>query len=143
VRVASPVRAGLRELAASRCFYCGRAAGDSAAQIDHFLPWTRHIDNGLANLVYAHSFCNNAKRARLAAEGHLQRWVDQLRDPTYAPEMTELAAERHWDCVPASSLSAARGISRALHDGYPLWQTKRSFSPADHDRLEAILNVAV
>ena len=57
--------------------------------------------------------------------------------------MTGLAAEQRWDCVPASSLSGARGIYLALHDGYPLWQTKRSFSPADHDRLAAILNVAV
>jgi 5-methylcytosine-specific restriction endonuclease McrA len=76
-----PVPRGLRELAADRCFYCGRDVGSAAAQIDHFVAWTRHIDNGLANLVFAHASCNNAKRAYPAAEPHVEHWVQRLLDP--------------------------------------------------------------
>jgi hypothetical protein len=53
----TPVTASLRGVAGGRCFYCG-AAVRRGAQIDHFLPWTRQIDNGIENLVFAHGACN-------------------------------------------------------------------------------------
>jgi hypothetical protein len=136
-----PVKRGLRELAAGRCFYCNRKVGSSPAQIDHFLAWTRHIDNGLANLVFAHASCNNAKRAYLAAEPHVERWVQRLLDSSYTRGLVDLAAEEHWDHDPASSVAAARGIYLALHDGYPLWQERGIFTPASRDRLAAALDV--
>jgi hypothetical protein len=138
-----PVSGDLRELAADRCFYRGGKVGSAPAQIDHFLAWTRHIDNGLANLVFAHASCNNAKRAYLAAEPHVERWVLRLLDPARARGLTEIAQQRHWEHEPASSIAAARGIYLALHDGYPLWQERGLFTPASRDRLAAALDVVL
>jgi hypothetical protein len=136
-----PVTRGLRELAADRCFYCDRKVGSARGQIDHFLAWTRHIDNGLANLVFAHASCNNAKRAYLAAEAHVEHWVGRLLDPVYARGLVDLAEEHRWGHAPESSVAAARGIYLALYDGYPLWQERGVFTPASRDRLAAALNV--
>ena len=136
-----PVTRGLRELAAGRCCYCGREVGSAPAQIDHFLAWTRHIDNGLANLVFAHASCNNQKRSYLAAEPHVEHWVRRLLDPPSARGLVDLAHQHHWDHDPASSVAAARGIYLALYDGYPLWQERGVFTPASRDRLAATLDL--
>ena len=136
-----PVAGGLRELAADRCFYCGGRVGSASAQIDHFVAWTRHNDNGVANLVFAHARCNNAKRAYLAAEPHVERWVRRLLDPAYARGLVDIARQHRWEHDPASSVAAARGIYLALHDGYPLWQERGVFTPASRDRLAAALDV--
>jgi hypothetical protein len=136
-----PVARGLRELAADRCFYCGRKVGSATSQIDHFLAWTRHIDNGLANLVFAHASCNSAKRAYLAAELHVEHWVRRLIEPAYARGLMEMAEGHRWDFDPESSVAAARGIYLALYDGYPLWQERDVFTPASRSRLAEALNV--
>jgi hypothetical protein len=136
-----PVTRDLRELAADRCFYCDGKVGSAPAQIDHFVAWTRHIDNGLANLVFAHARCNNAKRAHLAAESHVEHWVRRLLDPACASGLVDIANQHHWDHDPTSSVAAARGIYLALYDGYPLWQERGVFTPASHDRLASALSV--
>lgn len=139
-----PVRAGLRELAGSWCFYCRRlVSADREAQIDHFLPWARRVDDGLGNLVFAHGSCNNAKRAYLAADDHLEHWVARLQDSDYSSGLAAIAAEKGWDYLPESTLGAARGIYLALHDGYPLWESAKVFVPADRDRLSNILSVTL
>jgi len=48
-------------------------------QIDHFLPWSRHPDNTIDNLVAEHAACNNAKPASLAGLGHLRRWTGRFQ----------------------------------------------------------------
>lgn len=48
------------------CFYCAGHLRD-AGEVDHFLPWARHPDDGSHNLVVAHAGCNNRKRDFLAA----------------------------------------------------------------------------
>lgn len=131
----------MRELAADRCFDCYGTVDSAPAQIDHFVAWTRHVDTGLANLVFAHASRNNPKRAYLAAEAHVEHWVHQLLEPAYARGLVDLAGEQDRDHDPASSVAAARGIYLALHDGYPLWQERGVFTPASRDRLAAALNV--
>ena len=69
----SPVRRPLSELQGHRCFYCGDALA-SKYEIDHFIPWARHADNGIHNLVAADMKCNGRKRDYLAAAGHVERW---------------------------------------------------------------------
>lgn len=136
------MRAGLRKLAEGRCLYCRRlVSADRTAQIDHFLPWARRVDDDLANLVYAHGTCNNAKRAYLAADDHLEHWVGRLQDSRYSSGLAAISAETGWDYIPESSLGAARGIYLTLHDGYPLWKSGKVFVDADTNRLSNILNV--
>ncbi len=59
------------------CLYCGSPLHAGNAHVDHFIPWSLHRFDALPNLVAAHGHCNLAKRDMLAAEGHLERWVDR------------------------------------------------------------------
>lgn len=64
----------LIEVQRGECFYCGGRL-QSAAAVDHFIPWSRYpIDLG-HNFVLAHASCNSSKADRLAAERHLERWL--------------------------------------------------------------------
>ena len=83
--------------------YCAKPVAGSA-QIDHFIPWSRHLDDGIENLVFAHARCNNDKRAHLAAEDHIEHWMRRLRDPVRAGQLAQLAADRHWESNPPRTL---------------------------------------
>jgi 5-methylcytosine-specific restriction endonuclease McrA len=133
------VAPGLRELAAGECFYCRKSVQGQAA-IDHFIPWTRHIDNGIENLVYAHSTCNSFKSASLAAESHVERWMSRMADPKPADALRALADEQRWESHPDKTQAVARSIYLRLPDRYKLWQLERDFTPLDQNRVaEALL----
>ena len=134
----APVTAGLRELAEARCFYCNTPVR-SGAQIDHFLPWTRQIDNGIENLVFAHGTCNRDKSAFLAAEAHLERWVARIADPSASRALRHIADQMRWDSHPDQTLAVARSIYLKLPDGYKLWDLGKQFSSMDRDRLATAL----
>lgn len=71
----SEVAKVLKEVQENRCFYCRRDLKGTAAQVDHFIPWSRYpVDLG-HNFVLAHQSCNGSKSDRLAAVEHLERWV--------------------------------------------------------------------
>ncbi|MBU6162458.1 MAG: HNH endonuclease, partial [Myxococcales bacterium] len=71
-------RAPLRELQQRVCFYCGELLVNEAGHVDHFVPWSRHPNNAIENLVVAHASCNISKSNYLAAPEHLQRWKERL-----------------------------------------------------------------
>lgn len=128
------VSAGLREIADGRCMYCGKSIAGSG-QIDHFIPWSRHFDDGIENLVFAHARCNNDKRAHLAAENHLEHWIQRLQDPILAGQLAQLAADRQWESKPARTVSIARATYLNLPASYKLWVENRRFTPIDQSRI--------
>lgn len=68
----------LHELQDGYCFYCGRGI-HQAGDVDHFIPWARYpVDLG-HNFVLAHGSCNRSKSDHLAAEEHLERWLNRNR----------------------------------------------------------------
>lgn len=67
----------LRERQRGFCLYCGGRLHEGDAQVDHFVPWSLHRFDALPNLVAAHAHCNRDKRDLLAAEVHLERWVER------------------------------------------------------------------
>lgn len=131
----TPVAPALRELAGGACFYCQKPVAE-AGQIDHFVPWARHIDNGIHNLVFAHSKCNGEKSAFLAAESHVQRWLDRAQDPERA--LAQLADQKQWDAAPDRTLAAARAIYLRLPSEYKLWQLGKDFTPVKIDKLKGL-----
>ena len=58
------------------CFYCRKALGKTA-DVDHFIPWSRYPMDLGHNFVLAHSTCNRSKSDHLAAEPHLERWLER------------------------------------------------------------------
>jgi 5-methylcytosine-specific restriction endonuclease McrA len=110
------VRPALREMQDGRCFYClGSIRG--AMAVDHFIPWSRYPEDGLANLVLTHATCNNAKRDFLAATPHVVRWARRLGSPV----LIDLQGLLRWDAAVEEIRGVARGIYLRLPSDAMLW----------------------
>jgi hypothetical protein len=131
-----PVRSGLREIQDGRCFYCERSLGASC-HIDHFVPWARHADNSIDNLVAAHEDCNGKKSDYLAAADHVVRWRE--RSARRAGDLAEIAREEAWETRPERTLSVARAIYQMLPDDARLWLSGQSFLVIDRPRIASAL----
>jgi hypothetical protein len=128
----TPVRNPLREIQGGRCFYCAdRLSGSS--QVDHFVPWARYPDNGIDNLVVAHSRCNGAKRDHLAAAGHVDAWLH--RERTSETDLSCLADDLGWPRAPERTVAVARSIYLRLPDEARLWRRGDEFVPVDRAKL--------
>ena len=136
-----PVRQPLREYQDNRCFYCDRRI-KGIAEVDHFIPWIRHPDNGIENLVAADAACNNAKRSFLAAATHLETWLERFRGRSL-DELDDIAERSRWEHHPGRTLSVARSIYLQLPSNTKLWVERREFSPAEPKRLQTLLSGVV
>jgi 5-methylcytosine-specific restriction endonuclease McrA len=104
------------------CLYCGSRLHEGDAQVDHFVPWSLHRFDALPNLVAAHAHCNRDKRDLLAAESHLERWVernDLLRRKASADLDSPAGATDH-DPDPAYRI-AAWAYGRAFDIQAAVW----------------------
>ncbi|MBP7868416.1 MAG: HNH endonuclease [Acidobacteria bacterium] len=135
-RALSAVRPDLVELQGGRCFYCGSRLV-SRAEVDHFVPFARHPDNGLANLVAADPRCNAHKRDFIAAGAHLGRWLERNR--TREADLRGLAERKNLEDHPAETLGVARGLYLRLPPRTLLWDRENRFQPADPAALRTLL----
>jgi 5-methylcytosine-specific restriction endonuclease McrA len=131
-----PVRRPLIELQHHRCFYCGDSLR-GLVHVDHFIPWARHPDNGLHNLVAADERCNGAKRDYLASVAHLQRW--RARAQSRHEALHRIATDTRWEQGAERIAGVARAIYLSLPAELPLWQRGRDFEPSDPDALRSVL----
>ncbi len=131
-----PVRPRLRELQSNRCFYCEKGLG-AGCHVDHFVPWSRHADNSIDNLVAAHEGCNGMKSDYLAAAEHVVRWRE--RSARCGADLVEIAREEAWESRPERAVSVARAIYRMLPDDARLWLSGESFLVIDRPRIASAL----
>ena len=96
----------LRDIQKGACFYCRRTIQDSHGEVDHFVPWARYpLDLG-HNFVLAHAQCNRNKSDTIAAEVHLEKWVE--RNSGHGLELAAAMQEHRIIC----DLDATRRIAR-------------------------------
>lgn len=114
-----PVRAGLVELQSGECFYCKGRLNRGEVHVDHFLPWARHPDDALANLVVADRVCNENKRDYLADHRMVGRWRDRL--DLQAAQLAAIAGDVRWDVGAGRTLGAARALYLPLPEDTRLW----------------------
>jgi len=129
----APVRGDLAEIQGGRCFYCAGPLG-SKFDIDHFVPWSRHPDRGLDNLVAADAGCNGAKSDHLAAADHVAHWL--TRSARHKADLDEVARKRHWERQPDRTRSSARSIYLRLPLDAVLWAGKGTFVELNRPQLE-------
>ncbi len=126
----------LLQLQGGNCFYCGRRIRQQR-QVDHFVPWSRHPDDGLGNLVVTDAACNGAKRDHLAAAEHVERWAERNRQRQV--ELAQIADFEQWSYRPRRTLSVARSIYLRLPANARLWQAQRKFVSVEAPRLRSVL----
>jgi len=131
------VRPKLLDLQRGRCFYCETSL-TGEVHVDHFIPWARHPDNGLHNLVAADDRCNGAKRDYLASVHHLERWRE--RSVQQGVQLEHIAAKNDWDLGVDRVLGVARAIYLAIGNEMPLWRNGKTFEPSDAERLRQALS---
>jgi hypothetical protein len=129
-----PVRPGLVELQQGRCFYCRQHLKPRDVHVDHFVPWSRIPNDGLANLVVADGRCNIAKSDNYADLDLLERWADR---PQRA--LAEVSAAARWPLQFADSLGTARSLYSHLPAGSRLWTEPGRFTLLDPTQLSAVL----
>jgi HNH endonuclease len=130
------VRAQLLELQGGNCFYCFRRIRQ-AAEVDHFLPWSRHPDNTLDNLVAAHRLCNEAKSASIAGLDHLEHWLARSRERDNS--LAELASKLSWPRKRDRTIATARAVYLWLPSQARLWIAGTEFEAFDITRARALL----
>jgi 5-methylcytosine-specific restriction endonuclease McrA len=128
------VRPGLLDLQHGDCFYC-RAPLRRRSEVDHFVPWSRYPEDGLANLVFAHDRCNQAKRDFLPATDHVMRWSERLAND----HLVALQDQLQWHGAVEEMRGVARGIYLRLPADAVLWVAGRDFDRPDHGRLRTAL----
>ena len=121
-----PVSGPLLELQDGCCFYCEErihGSGRGGLAIDHFVPWSRHPDNAIENLVPAHARCNGDKSDLLAARTHVERW--RARMATRGSDLATIAHDAGFEQAPGRALNVARGIYLLLPPRGRLWLHNR------------------
>jgi hypothetical protein len=137
----SEVRMPLVDLQEGRCFYCGGTLRGEQAQIDHFLPWARLPENGLANLVAADARCNGEKRDFLADDGLLARWRHRLDQA--GPHLDAMAAALRWELATDRCLAGARSLYLPLPSETRLWSGRQAWITMDRavaSRIRGVLS---
>ncbi|HXJ33289.1 MAG TPA: HNH endonuclease domain-containing protein [Candidatus Eisenbacteria bacterium] len=135
----APVCDPLRDLQDDRCFYCADRLGRSALapEVDHFIPWARHPDDSLDNLVVAHRRCNGQKRDFLAAADHLARWRVRSRERTV--DLDAIGIRLRWQRAIERTTGVARAIYLHLPPGTRLWVTAQHFVALDATAVRTAL----
>ena len=128
----------LLQLQSGNCFYCGKRIRQQR-HVDHFVPWSRHPDDGLGNLVVTDAACNGAKSDHLAAVEHVERWAE--RNLQRKVELAQIAEFKQWSHRPPRTLSVARSIYLRLPADARLWQLQRKFVAVDALRLRSVLGM--
>lgn len=131
------VRGPLAESQGLACFYCA----DRMARrwdVDHFLPWSRHPDNTLDNLVAAHAACNGAKSSSLAGLAHLGRWIERFQLGPASQTLDAVAVIASWPRRSDRVLSTARAIYLWLPDGTRLWRQASEYEQLRQTDVRAI-----
>ena len=122
------VRKPLAVLQEGRCFYCEGPLGN-VAHVDHFLPWARFAEDGLANLVVADAPCNGNKRDHLPGHEFVQKW--RRRAQAEHAKLASLSAELRWQLGDGEAVGAARAAYLRLPDDTRLWAGRDTWQPID------------
>jgi hypothetical protein len=131
------VRGPLADSQDRACFYCADQL-TRRWDVDHFLPWSRHPDNTLDNLVAAHAACNGAKSSSLAGVEHLGRWIERFQPGLADETLDAVATSVDWPRRSDRVLSTARAIYLWLPEGTRLWRQASEYEQLRQTDVRAI-----
>jgi hypothetical protein len=118
-----------------RCFYCRRPIGAST-HVDHFVPWSKHPNDSLENLLLSCRSCNLSKSDHLCSYEFVARWLEHL--DTNAGALETLANSESLESDRRSSERIARGTYSTLRIGSLVWVGDGSLTQLDDVSHEAL-----
>ena len=134
----------LSELQNHYCFYCHEKIGsneNTKPEVDHFIPWARYPNDSLTNYVVAHSKCNRDKRDHLAANVHLEHWVERISgNSSILDGLAIIASDYQWELGEQTSFGVAAAIYQHLQPEVELWKMGRDFEPVNVKMVNRIFH---
>jgi 5-methylcytosine-specific restriction endonuclease McrA len=126
----------LVKIQSGKCFYCDEKIS-MAGDVDHFIPWSKYPCDLAHNLVLAHAKCNRSKSDMLAAESHLQRWLERNR--RFGSEISCELSGLLTDCD-RSNRVALWAYERGLTTGAHGWIKSKLTEPLNATCLELLVS---
>lgn len=117
------VKPHLVNLQQGKCFYCNSLLGRDT-EVDHFLPFSKHNDDSLDNLVAACRKCNGSKSDSYPSLQHVTKWMERFvkESPTDA-DLDTIAASIPHPRDSISTASKARAVYLNKPEGTMLWHS--------------------
>jgi hypothetical protein len=133
------VKPHLITLQEGRCFYCNAALGQNA-EVDHFLPFSKHNDDTLDNLVAACRSCNGSKSDKYPSLQHLINWKTRFETGSEIDsKLNAIASSIPHLRDSISTASKARAVYLNKPEGTLLWQSINQDDILNLERVKEIL----
>ena len=117
------VKPHLVRLQESKCFYCNSPL-DRDTEVDHFLPFSKHNDDSLDNLVAACRKCNGSKSDSYPSLPHVSKWMERfVKGSQTDTKLDTIAASIPHFRDSLSIVSKARAVYLNKPGGTILWHS--------------------
>ena len=117
------VKPHLVRLQESKCFYCNSLLGRDT-EVDHFLPFSKHNDDSLDNLVAACRKCNGSKSDSYPSLPHVSKWMERfVKGSQTDHDLDTIAASIPHFRDSLSTASKARAVYLNKPEGTMLWHS--------------------
>ena len=122
-----------------KCFYCDTPL-TANIEVDHFLPFSKHTDDTLDNLVASCKECNRSKSDSYASVAHLKKWWGRFEEgtDTFAALQKISQAISHLR-DPLATASKARAVYLNKSEGALLWHAVGEMVPLHTAEVEVAL----
>ena len=117
------VKPHLVSLQEGKCFYCISSLGRDT-EVDHFLPFSKHNDDSLDNLVAACRKCNGSKSDSYPSLPHVSKWMERfVKGSQTGTKLDTIAASIPHFRDSLSTASKARAVYLNKPEGTMLWHS--------------------
>jgi 5-methylcytosine-specific restriction endonuclease McrA len=140
---AARLASDLRQFQNNKCFYCGKpfGAAGKVPEVDHFVPWSRFPNDGLANYVLAHSACNGSKSDHVAGVDHFAEWMRRNHSNAELTDLQQIANQHNWDLKNQESVNIAKALYMRLQPEVELWEDVERYKQVDLDEIRKVVGV--
>lgn len=142
---AAKLAPSLREFQGNKCFYCGRPFGSASKvpEVDHFVPWARFPNDGLANYVLAHASCNGSKSDHIAGVDHFAHWMERNHSASELSDLQLIADKHNWDLRGRDSVNIAKTLYLRLQPEVELWEDVETYQQVDMVEVRKVVAIYV
>lgn len=117
------IRPLLVKLQNKKCFYCEKEPVGTM-EVDHFLPFSKHRNEALDNLIASCRACNGSKSDSYASPRHLIKWSKRFTPGLISSELDSIAESTGYLRKSPEILNTARSVYFFKPEGLLLWDQK-------------------